>query len=75
MNMDYSDAFDSLIVGKTSTATTPETILSGATINNYEFAPRRWTNHGLVYADYFFLLFGNMLLDLDLVEPLGPISN
>jgi hypothetical protein len=28
-----------------------ETILNDATINNYEFAPRRWANHGLVYAD------------------------
>ncbi|KAJ4996110.1 hypothetical protein K4K48_009056 [Colletotrichum sp. SAR 10_66] len=42
----------------------PETILNGATINNYEFAPRRWANHGLVYADYFFLLAGNKLLEM-----------
>ncbi|KAF9886870.1 hypothetical protein FE257_010993 [Aspergillus nanangensis] len=48
-----------------------ETILTGATINNYEFAPRRWANHGLVYADYYFLLFGNMLLELGIVEPLA----
>jgi hypothetical protein len=41
-----------------------ETILTGATINNYEFAPRRWANHGLVYADYYFLLVGNKLLDM-----------
>lgn len=39
-----------------------DTIVNGATINNYEFAPRRWADHGLVYADYFFLLFGNELL-------------
>ncbi|KAH6695099.1 unsaturated glucuronyl hydrolase [Plectosphaerella plurivora] len=43
-----------------------ETILNGATINNYEFAPRRWANHGLVYADYYFLLFGNKLLEMGL---------
>jgi hypothetical protein len=42
----------------------PETILLGATINNYEFAPRRWANHGLVYADYYFLLVGNKLLEM-----------
>jgi hypothetical protein len=36
----------------------PETVLVGATINNYEFAPRRWAMHGLVYADYYFLLVG-----------------
>lgn len=39
-----------------------ETTVNGATINNYEFAPRRWANHGLVYAGYYFLLFGNELL-------------
>lgn len=44
-----------------------DTILGGATINNYEYAPRRWTNHGLVYADYYFMLFGNELLDMGLV--------
>ena len=41
-----------------------ETILPGATINNHEFAPRKWANHGLVYADYYFLLVGNKLLDM-----------
>lgn len=41
-----------------------DTILTGATINNYKFAPRRWANHGLVYADYYFVLVGNLLLDL-----------
>lgn len=41
-----------------------DTIVNGATINNYEFAPRRWADHGLVYADYFFLLVGNKLLEM-----------
>ena len=45
-----------------------ETIIMHATINNYEFAPRRWADHGLVYADYFFLLIGNKLLDMGLVR-------
>ncbi|KAJ8113977.1 hypothetical protein OPT61_g4035 [Boeremia exigua] len=44
-----------------------DTILKGATINNYEFAPRRWADHGLVYADYYFLLVGNKLLELGFV--------
>jgi uncharacterized protein YyaL (SSP411 family) len=39
-----------------------ETILNGATINNHAYAPRQWANHGLVYADYFFLLVGNELI-------------
>lgn len=41
-----------------------ETILEGSTVNNYEFAPRQWADHGLVYADYYFLLVGNLLLDM-----------
>ncbi|KAF2795544.1 glycoside hydrolase family 88 protein [Melanomma pulvis-pyrius CBS 109.77] len=44
-----------------------ETIVLNATINNYEFAPRRWADHGLVYADYYFLLIGNELLRMGLV--------
>lgn len=52
-----------------------ETIVDGATINNYEFAPRRWADHGLVYADYYFLLFGNELLKMDLGSLLGSPSH
>ncbi|GLI80906.1 hypothetical protein PoHVEF18_009272 [Penicillium ochrochloron] len=63
-----SDGFDGLTVGDQLTSKLRDTILDGATINNYEFAPRRWSNHGLVYADYYFILFGNMILDLDLVN-------
>jgi hypothetical protein len=63
-----SDGFNKLTVGDQLTSKPRDTILDGATINNYEFAPRRWSNHGLVYADYYFLLFGNMLLELDLVN-------
>lgn len=61
-----SDGFDTLSVVDACDSKSRDTILDGATINNYEFAPRRWSNHGLVYADYYFLLFGNMLLDLGL---------
>lgn len=43
-----------------------ETIVMNATINNYEFAPRRWADHGLVYADYYFLLIGNEMLRMGL---------
>jgi hypothetical protein len=63
-----SDGFEKLTVVDQFTSKLRDTILDGATINNYEFAPRRWSNHGLVYADYYFLLFGNMLLDLGLVN-------
>lgn len=44
----------------------PETVVLNATINNNECAPCRWPDHGLVYADYYFLLIGNALLDLGL---------
>ncbi|KAF2116651.1 Six-hairpin glycosidase-like protein [Lophiotrema nucula] len=44
-----------------------ETIVLNATINNYEFAPRKWADHGLVYADYYFLLIGNELLKMGVV--------
>lgn len=44
-----------------------ETIVLHATINNYEFAPRRFADHGLVYADYYFLLIGNELLRMGIM--------
>lgn len=52
----------------------PETILNGATINNYEFAPRRWADHGLVYADYYYLLIGNKLLEMGLDAKLAGLA-
>ncbi|KAL2689007.1 hypothetical protein Neosp_003057 [[Neocosmospora] mangrovei] len=45
-----------------------DTIVNGATINNFKFAPRRWADHGLVYADYFFLLVGNKLLEMNVLR-------
>ncbi|KAI9039692.1 glycoside hydrolase family 88 protein [Aspergillus affinis] len=69
-----SDGFDVLSYVDQSGSRTRDTILDGATINNYEFAPRRWANHGLVYADYYFLLFGNMLQELGLVDMQGHIN-
>ncbi|KAL5003695.1 Six-hairpin glycosidase-like protein [Aspergillus recurvatus] len=44
-----------------------ETILEAATVCNYEFASRRWADHGLVYAGYYFLMLGNMLLEMGVV--------
>ncbi|KAM0418614.1 hypothetical protein ACHAPT_012417 [Fusarium lateritium] len=45
-----------------------DTIVNGATINNFKFAPRQWADHGLVYADYFFLLVGNKLLEMNVLR-------
>ncbi|THC91946.1 hypothetical protein EYZ11_008601 [Aspergillus tanneri] len=44
-----------------------ETILMNATINNNEYASTRSSNTGLVYADYYFLEFGNQFLRLGLL--------
>lgn len=43
-----------------------ESILMNATINNNEYASSRSNNTGLVYADYYFLQFGNLLLEMGL---------
>ncbi|KAH7028371.1 glucuronyl hydrolase [Macrophomina phaseolina] len=45
----------------------PESIVMHATINNYEHALKRSADTGLVYADYYFLLVGNKLLEMGLV--------
>lgn len=43
-----------------------DSILMNATINNNEYATRQSNNTGLVYADYYFLQYGNLLLELGL---------
>lgn len=42
-------------------------ILMNATANNNENAVVRYSDHGLVYADYYFLEFGNKLMRMGLV--------
>jgi len=42
-------------------------ILMNATANNNEFAVMRYSDHGLVYADYYFLELGNKLMRMGLV--------
>ena len=42
-------------------------ILMNATANNNENALVRYSDHGLVYADYYFLEFGNKLMRMGLV--------
>ena len=41
-------------------------ILMHATANNNENALERYSDHGLVYADYYFLEFGNKLMRMGL---------
>lgn len=43
-----------------------DTILGHSTVNNNPDAIKQIFNHGLVYADYYFLMVGNKLLDLGL---------
>jgi hypothetical protein len=44
-----------------------DAILRHSTANNNEHAHKRYWDHGLVYADYFLLEFGNKLLRVGLV--------
>ncbi|KAF4554499.1 Hypothetical protein D9617_4g002540 [Elsinoe fawcettii] len=44
-----------------------DAILRNATTNNNEHAHQPYTDHGLVYADYYFLEFGNKLLRMGLL--------
>lgn len=44
-----------------------DSILTHATANNNEDALHRYSDHGLVYADYYFLELGNKLLRMGLV--------
>ncbi len=44
-----------------------DSILKNATANHNEYASMRYSNHGLVYADYYFLELGNKLLRMGFV--------
>jgi hypothetical protein len=44
-----------------------DSILKHATANNNEYAVLRYRDHGLVYADYYLLEFGNQLLRMGMV--------
>ncbi|KAF7590930.1 hypothetical protein BBP40_002236 [Aspergillus hancockii] len=44
-----------------------ESILMNATINNNEYSSTPSNNTGLVYADYYFLEFGNRLLEMGFI--------
>ena len=44
-----------------------DAILKHATANHHEHAVVRYSDHGLVYADYYFLELGNKLLRMGLV--------
>ncbi|KAF5648104.1 glucuronyl hydrolase [Fusarium sp. NRRL 52700] len=44
-----------------------DALLKNGTVNNYGNAMRRYSNHGLVYGDYYLVEFGNLLLSMGLV--------
>ncbi|KAH9222326.1 Six-hairpin glycosidase-like protein [Leptodontidium sp. 2 PMI_412] len=44
-----------------------DSILKNATANNNAGARKRYSNHGLVYGDYYLVQFGNRLLDMGLI--------
>jgi hypothetical protein len=56
-----------LIVEDVEVGKSFDAILKNATANNNAGANRRYWNHGLVYADYYLLQFGNNLLRMGLV--------
>ncbi|KAL4972304.1 Six-hairpin glycosidase-like protein [Aspergillus desertorum] len=45
-----------------------DSILKNGTADNNQHARRRYSNHGLVFGDYYLIEFGNRLLDLGLVR-------
>jgi hypothetical protein len=45
-----------------------DALLDHSTMNDYEHALNRTADHGLVYADYYFVEAGNRLLDMALDE-------
>jgi hypothetical protein len=44
-----------------------DAILKHATANNNEYSYKRYADHGLVYADYYFLELGNKMLRMGLL--------
>ncbi|KAJ5767448.1 hypothetical protein N7533_000031 [Penicillium manginii] len=56
-----------LIVEDTVQGKRFDAILKHGTANNNENARRRYTNHGLVYGDYYLVRFGNELMRMGLV--------
>ena len=44
-----------------------DSILANATASNNEYALMRYADHGLVYADYYFLELGNKMLRMGLL--------
>jgi hypothetical protein len=66
----YLDAVNSMLKKCVDGAIAPPntvTILDHATTNNYRYSLKPFADHGLVYADYYFLEAGNRLIDLNLV--------
>jgi hypothetical protein len=62
---------EALVNGTAESMVSPEgsfdAILKNATANYNEDALRRYWDHGLVYADYYFLEFGNKLIRIGLL--------
>lgn len=44
-----------------------DAILKNSTANNNAGSRKRYSNHGLVYADYYLVMFGNKLLDMGIL--------
>lgn len=70
-NHEYVDIVTKILhvcVKKALTGDNGATILDHSTANNYRFSLNPVADHGLVYADYYFLEVGNRLLDMGLYK-------
>lgn len=63
----FSCKGDGLVVEDVDPQQHFEAILKNGTANNNEKARRRYSNHGLVYEDYYLVEVGNRLLDMGLL--------
>lgn len=62
----FSKSTAGLSVEDTTSGQSFDGLLKNGTANNNENARRRYANHGLVYADYYLVEFGNRLLNMGL---------
>lgn len=63
----HLDSTGTLEVEDTFPGKTFDSVLKHGTANNNEHARRRLADHGLVYGDYYFVEFGNRLMQMGLV--------
>ena len=61
-----SGAYQQIRAAEAKSGTRFDAILKYGTANNNTYAKLRYSNHGLVYGDYYLVEFGNKLLRMGL---------